>query len=119
MVHNTALISAQRYESYDEIVMKPEQWGRVVESAIGAYLLNGSFSRGYSVYYWRNGNDKVDFVLENRGRTVAIEVKTSNADYTKGMLAFKKTYQPDRILLVGKGGLPWQDFLKIDPVSLF
>ena len=119
MVHNTALISAQRYEMFGDIVMKPEQWGRVVESAIGAYLLNLSFSRGYSVYYWRNGNDEVDFVLENRGRTVAIEVKTSNADYTKGMAAFKKTYQPNRILLVGKGGLPWQDFLKIDPASLF
>ena len=68
MVHNTALVSAQRNEFFGEIIMKPDQWGRIVESVIGAHLLNNAFSGGYNVYYWRNGNDEVDFVLEKRGK---------------------------------------------------
>lgn len=35
------------------------------------------------------------------------------------MAAFQKEFQPDRVLLVGEGGLPWQDFLKMNPVELF
>jgi hypothetical protein len=28
-------------------------------------------------------------------------------------------FNPDKVLLVGNAGLPWQDFLKLNPVSLF
>lgn len=35
------------------------------------------------------------------------------------MTAFKNKFNPDKILLIGKAGLPWQDFLKLNPVSLF
>ena len=33
--------------------------------------------------------------------------------------AFKKLIMPDKILLVSPTGIPWQDFLKTDPLSLF
>ena len=118
-VHNTALISAQRNELFNEISMQPEKWGRIVESAIGAHLFNRSFSGGYKVFYWRHGNDEVDFVLEKRGKVIGIEVKSGAGGNKHGMAAFKKQYEPDKILLVGNGGLPWEEFLKIDPVSLF
>src|SRR5690606_9121324 len=55
-VHNTALISAQRAESFSEIRTRPDLWGRMVESAIGAHLINSSYSSGCDVYYWREGN---------------------------------------------------------------
>jgi hypothetical protein len=35
------------------------------------------------------------------------------------MTAFKNKFNPDKILLIGNAGLPWQDFLKLNPVSLF
>jgi predicted AAA+ superfamily ATPase len=118
-VHNTALISAQRNELFNEITMQPEQWGRIVESAIGAHLLNNSFSGGYKVFYWRDGNNEVDFVLEKRGKIIGLEVKSGNSDNPKGMTAFKKQCQPDKTIVVGKTGLPWAEFLKINPVELF
>ena len=36
-----------------------------------------------------------------------------------GMDSVKKAYPTARILLVGKNGIPWQDFLTINPASLF
>jgi len=119
MVHNTALISAQRNELYHEIIMQPEKWGRIVESAAGAHLLNRSFRNGYKVYYWRHVNDEVDFIIEKRGKVIAIEIKSGTGENPKGMSAFKKRYSPDKTLLVGKGGLPWEAFLKINPAELF
>ncbi|WP_244095088.1 ATP-binding protein [Pedobacter alluvionis] len=119
-VHNNALVSAQRNEFFEEIRKQPAEWGRMVESSIGAHLLNHSFVEGYKVFYWRHRNDEVDFILEKRGKVIGIEVKSTGlVTGTSGMDAFSKMYKPDKILLVGAGGLPWQEFLKISPSSLF
>jgi len=119
-VHNNALVSAQRNELFEEIKKQPAEWGRMVESSIGAHLLNASFVEGYKVFYWRHRNDEVDFVLEKRGKTIGLEVKSTGlVSGTSGMDAFNKMYKPDKMLLVGAGGLPWQEFLKISPSSLF
>ncbi len=118
-VHNTALISAQRNEMLDEIIIQPAKWGRVVESAIGSHLLNNSFIDGYKVYYWRDGNNEIDFVLEKRGTVIGIEVKSGNSENPKGMSAFKKQNDPYKTLVVGKTGIPWEEFLKIPPIELF
>jgi len=119
-VHNNALVSAQRNEFFEEIKKQPAEWGRMVESSIGAHLLNSSFVEGYKVFYWRHRNDEVDFILEKRGKIIGIEVKsTGHVTGTSGMDAFNKMYKPNKILLVGAGGLPWQEFLKISPSSLF
>ena len=117
-VHNTALISSQRPESFEEITESPAEWGRIVESAIGAHLLNQSITQGYTIHYWRERNEEVDFVLERKGKTVAVEVKSSAKTAMPGMATFNKQFSPDKMLLVGNGGLPWQEFLKIDPVTL-
>ena len=118
-VHNTALISAQSAAYFGELQGRPELWGRVVESAVGAHLVNASYAEGFNVHYWRDGKHEVDFVIERRGKVIGIEVKSGNAMPNTGMPEFKKQVHPDRILLVGKEGIPWQEFLRINPVRLF
>jgi predicted AAA+ superfamily ATPase len=118
-VHNTALLSSQMSETLPEIKTMLEKWGRIVESAVGAHLINFSRQEGYSLFYWRESNSEVDFVIQHRGKTLAIEVKTGAIQTTKGMDAFRKKFSPDKILLIGTGGLSWEDFLKINPIELF
>lgn len=119
-VHNNALVSAQRNEFFAEIRKNPAEWGRMVESSIGAHLLNNSFVEDYKVFYWRHRNDEVDFILEKRGKVIGLEVKSAGmVSGTSRMDAFNKMYKPDKMLMVGAGGLPWQEFLRISPSSLF
>lgn len=118
-VHNTALISAQRNEFFKKIVEDPPQWGRIVESSIGAHLINHSLTENFTVNYWRHKNDEIDFVLEKRGKVIGLEVKSSTAGDTFGMAAFKNKYTPYKVLLVGNSGIPWQEFLQINPVEIF
>ncbi len=118
-VHNTALISAQSNDLFEEVQSTPDGWGRIVESAIGAHLINSSLTEGFMVYYWRERNMEVDFVLEKKGRVIGLEVKSVAAQTTSGMSAFQKAFNPDKVLLIGNAGLPWQDFLQINPVTLF
>ncbi len=119
-VHNTALLSAQSNYSIDYIQQRPDLWGRQVESAIGAHLINHGLADDFKVYYWREANQEVDFVLEKRGAVVGLEVKGGvPRGYPSGMGAFQQRFQPQRVLLVGAGGLPWADFLAMDPGELF
>lgn len=119
-VHNNALISAQRNEFFAEIKKQPAEFGRMVESSIGAHLLNSSLVEGFKVFYWRHRNDEVDFVLEKRGKIIGLEVKsTGSITKTSGMQAFSNAYHPDKVFLIGAGGFPCQEFLKISPSSLF
>lgn len=118
-VYNTALITAQQPESLEEVQKKPEVWGRWVEASIGAHLVNSQLSGGYTVHYWRHRNDEIDFVLEGKGKVIGIEVKSGVTQRAKGMDAFKKMHHPDKILLVGTSGIPWHEFLKISPSTLF
>lgn len=118
-VYNNALLSAQHSKQFEDIVKIPDEWGRMVESAVGAYLVNQSIREGFSVYYWREGNDEVDFVLELQGNIIAIEVKSGIAKNTKGMQSFARKFHPHKTYLIDNKNLSWEEFLKINPVELF
>ena len=117
-VYNTALISAQTNYSFTEAMAHPAIWGRLVESAVGAHLLNHAVSGDFALSYWREGDEEVDFVIEQK-LLIGIEVKSGFVQRTSGMASFKKKFNPDKVLLVGNSGFSWQDFLKMKPSELF
>ena len=118
-VHNTALLSAKQHEQFKDIRNKPDLWGRWVESAIGTHLLGHSLTSGYELYYWRQGNDEVDFIISYKEKSIAIEVKSGASGKSAGLSRFSKIHHPHKLMLVGATGIPWQEFLRIDPLELF
>ena len=112
MVHNTALMSAMGSHGFDEARADRSHWGRVVESAVGAHLINTSDS-DTSVHYWRDGDDEVDFVVERRGRLAAIEVKSHpEARDHRGLDEFRRRHPQAHTLLVGGDEMPLGEFLR-------
>ena len=118
-VYNNALISALLPAGFNETLSNPEQWGRMVESAIGSHLINYSRSVDINVYYWRHRNDEVDFVLEYAGKVIGLEIKSGRTGKLAGMQAFQKKFKPYKMLLIGDRGLTWQEFLKLNPLDLY
>lgn len=119
-VLNSALISAQAGEDFNNSKFNLDFWGRLAESAVGAHLLNMSVNSEIEVYYWRERNREVDFVLEKNHKLIAIEVKSGKARASlPGMLEFSKKFKTHRKLLVGKGGLELEEFFKISPEELY
>lgn len=118
-VQNTGLMTAASGERIAAIRDNPKLFGRWVESAVGAHLLDQAIRHNIKLWYWRDRNDEVDFVLQKGSKIVGIEVKSSFAKPTGGMGAFQKKYDPHKLLLVGDGGLPWQEFLEISAEALF
>lgn len=112
VVMNTALMSALSGISYKEAIHDRQYWGRLVESAVGAHLVNDSKGKGINLYYWLHRNREVDFVLESGKTVVAIEVKSGKKGYTReGMEEFCKVFDVKRQLLVGGQGILVDEFL--------
>lgn len=114
-VMNMALMSALANQSFAHVSGNPEQWGRWVESAIGAHLINSAITYGFELFYWRERGHEVDFVVRYQGCLLAIEVKSHQRQTAlPGMDAFVKAFKPDKVLLVGGGGLSVELFLSMD-----
>jgi len=112
-VYNTAYLSAFSGYSFADAKADRAFWGRLVESAVGAHLLNSN-AGNTRVYYWRDGNSEVDFVLRSGIRLVAIEVKSSTRlRSTRGMKDFAKKYSPQESVVVGADGIPLSEFLSV------
>ena len=65
-VFNNALLSVQSGAAFAEAVADSKLWGQIFESAIGAYIVNQAFVNRFEVYYWRDGNDEVDFIVKKK-----------------------------------------------------
>ena len=90
-----------------------------MESSIGSHLINSAMAERYNLYYWREGNHEVDFILEKGNRIVGLGVKSGMKVGNAGMGIFAAKFHPEKVLLVGTGGIPYGDFLKINPRELF
>ena len=111
-VFNTALITAQSGMTQAEAFADREFWGRLTESAVGAHLLNASVGGECELFYWRERNREVDFVVKRGRKLLAIEVKSGRTTTTlPGMESFAKSFKPDRLLIVGTGGISLERFL--------
>lgn len=108
--------------SFDEARVDPAEWGRLVESAVGAHLANRAMTDDYELFYWRNERrQECDYVLRKGQALVAIEVKSGSVDKTVGFEKFKEQFA-DKVtaaFIVGPQALPLEDFFMMDLKSLF
>jgi len=111
-VMNTALMTSVSGLSPIEAAADREFRGRLVESAVGAHLANAAAGGACEVFYWREGNREVDFVIRSGRTVVAIEVKSGRTpEAFPGLAAFAEAFRPKRTLIVGGGGVSIDEFL--------
>lgn len=110
LLWNNALVNALSNRSFDESIADASWWGRLVENAVGGYLLNMLSSADYTITYWRDKDREVDFVITRGAKLWAVEVKSGRGGKTSGLESFRARYQDARILVVGDQGIPLQEF---------
>lgn len=119
LVLNTALMTAMAGLSHEQARRDHAWQGRMIETAVGAHLVNGLAGSGIAVHYWREGDREVDYVLSRRGDRVAIEVKSGRRTAGPGGFeAFEAAFGKCRKVVVGTGGIDLGDFLLADPQHL-
>lgn len=118
-VYNNALKDIYVDKTFRDAQTDRKLWGRIFESAVGSWLLNEAFRHRWSLFYWRDGVNEVDFVLRRLDKTVAIEVKSNGESDTHGLHVFQEKFHPVQSVIVGDNGLPPQVFLTMDLRELF
>ncbi len=118
-VYNNALKLAYLNTSYQNALVNRRLWGRIYESGIGSYIINQAFKHRFEVFYWRDRNLEVDYVLRKNNSLVAIEVKSNTERQTSGLDEFRRRFNPHVAFIVGDGGLPPEEFLSLNLPSLF
>ena len=118
-VFDNALMNVYNQTTFGSVRTDAALWGRQVESAVGSYLLSQAEKHRMQVYYWRENNAEVDFILQRGLSVVAIEVKSNNARTNAGLHLFSSKYKPLQAFVVGNEGMPLADFLQTDLRLLF
>ncbi|MDR0877251.1 MAG: ATP-binding protein [Treponema sp.] len=111
MVFDTSLMTYSQGSSRKMLLGDPVKKGHLVESAVGAYLLARSKEEGFEVFWWRERDDEVDFVLTKNQKLTAIEVKSGRVKKTGGSIEFKKKYPQALLFTVGSANFGLEDFL--------
>ena len=110
-VLNSAIMSAYSKYTFQEVLTDRSYWGRMVESAIGAHLLNSGEGE-IDIHYWRHNNQEVDFVLRRGQKVIAVEVKSGrHRSNISGLKDFSQRVEVLRSIVVGRNGIPIQEFL--------
>ena len=118
-VQNSALFSAFSPMSFKQVRANPAEWGRWVETAVGTYLCRAARLGEVDLFYWREGNDEVDFVIRRGHQLAGLEIKSGRSQSAPGMTAFRRKVNTAKLLLVGNSGIPWEAFLRAEVRNLF
>lgn len=110
IVWNNALVSAFCGYTFAAARRDGPWWGRLVENAVGLHLLNQLPRESYAVSYWRDGPQEVDFVVTRGKETWALEVKSGRPGRTSGLAGFRERYPRAKVLIIGTGGIPLEEF---------
>lgn len=110
---NTGLMTALANRSFQEYKKTPDSWGRLVEVAAGAHLLNAGMTHGIEVYYWRQSILEVDFIIRRGKKIAAFEIKSAPKRLTvSGLSEFAKRHPSAKTFVVGGPELSIRQFLE-------
>jgi uncharacterized protein len=116
---NNALVNALSSRDHAEAVRDEALWGRLVENAVGAHLLNGLTGPEWRITYWRDGPAEVDFVVSHGIRDFAVEVKSGRHSRLSGLDSFRRRYPKAVTILIGSDGIPLSEFFSREPAVWF
>lgn len=111
-VFNTALMTAQSHFTFERMQKNQKAWDNLVTCCIGAHLMNSSFGTKTKVFYWKEGSQQIDFIIQKRETVITLMVKNTQKEKSFSELdVFCHLYNPQQNLLIGEQGIPVEKFL--------
>ena len=101
LVFDNGIISAMRGARFKAVFNDKAAWGRLIENAVGAQLYFLAQKQGGELFYWRDRNNEIDYVLKIGDRIKAIEVKSGkDARSTEAFTLFQKQYKTAQAIVI-------------------
>jgi len=121
LIHNTALMSAMRKNTFEEAAANRAEWGSIEECSVGAHLVGQVNARSNaSLFYWRDKTAEIDFIIVYGNQVLGIEVKSGDDGLSKKTSEiFSARFPGAKLILVGRHGVPYEVFMKADLDDIF
>ncbi|MFA6092743.1 MAG: DUF4143 domain-containing protein [Elusimicrobiota bacterium] len=97
IVRNNALITALRGIPFEQTFLDRAFYGRLVENAVGAALINAE----EDVFYWSDRDKEVDLIVQRGEDLLAIEITAGDGHPTPGLNIFRKRYPHAHTVRIG------------------
>ena len=95
-VSDVGLLRTRSGLSPETILHETDMYMRYKGAIAENYVLNELLSIGKEPYFWRSGNTaEVDFIYEDNGRLIPVEVKAADNTQAKSYKQFCKKYSPE------------------------
>ncbi|MBI2995693.1 MAG: ATP-binding protein [Candidatus Melainabacteria bacterium] len=93
VVLDNGIISSMSGQNFKPTFNNKSSWGRLLENAIGAQLYFLATNLGGELFYWKERDYEVDYILKIGNKIWAIEVKSRSIEQSQaGLSIFKKRY---------------------------
>lgn len=121
---NNALINALARRRFRVTRNNPVLWGRLIENAVGASLVNNNVGTGIEVAYWRERDQEMDFVVQLAPeKVIGIEVRTrvDPRDRPPPLHAFLKQYPKASVMTTAPegGDIPLEELVTMPAEKMF
>lgn len=101
LVLDNSLIIATVGQGFKETMKNKAFRGRLLENAVGAKIYSLLQELGGELFYWRERDNEVDYVVKLKNRLIAIEVKSSNQiENQEALEQFAKRYPAAEKVLI-------------------
>jgi predicted AAA+ superfamily ATPase len=111
LVYDTSLMTYAAGARRTRLLDDPTERGHLVETAVGAHLLARGREEGFDLFWWRDRDKEVDFVVERGGAVTGVEVKSGRTKSGAGGPEFLARFPGAVLLTVGAGDVTIEDFL--------
>lgn len=102
VVLDNALVTSMSGTDFGVVRRDPALWGRLTENAVAARLYWSTQATGGELFYWRDRQEEVDFVITQGRQITAVEVKSGTPDALEGLRGFKKRYPSSHTMVISK-----------------
>ncbi|MCD4780539.1 MAG: ATP-binding protein [Candidatus Omnitrophica bacterium] len=94
MIFDNGLVTAMLGIRFREMRKDTIQWGHLIENIVGAHLYFWAEKNGGQLFYWRERQNEVDYILKIGSKLLALEVKSGIPEKPLGAFsAFNRKYK--------------------------
>ena len=83
------------------------------------YVANQLVCKNYNLYYWRNNDYEVDFLLYTKDGIIPMEVKANNNSTSKSLNKYMELYQPKYAIRISTKNFGYDPKTKIRSIPIY
>ena len=83
------------------------------------YVANQLVCKNYNLYYWRNNDYEVDFLLYTKDGIIPMEVKANNNSTSKSLNKYMELYQPKYAIRISTTNFGYDPKTKIRTIPIY